>query len=425
MATKPITKSIRYAVAGVTAALALSAGPARAELTAQTPDVTARMAPPVFVVSATGLAPSGTSLHARVSASPALDAQGMLGTDKADEPMNLQSPGVYVANAGQVAAWWTPGTLYWQAVEYSCLSTRRTGCTSQVVPFQVKPLPPPVMVSPADGAQIRSGTVLSRTKIDLTIRDVPSYFALSLFAEFSLSPRLASSGRFAEPLLSGSPAPSWQGPASISADGTGSAQATLDSLPGLFHKHIYWHVYRFDCFAEPDCVVTDGQVRSVIITPVPDPHDPTGNPNTRVLFRSGIKWPNQPLLHRPKAKILIGYVILKAGHAKRSVGNLQFAFNVRATPFRGTMRVTIRLGGRTRVLHRKRFDIPGGADRLWAGTDLLEEIKLSKRLRAAIIAALERHQRVPITGTLTTTDLLGRPERHVTHDHYTLSLPQR
>jgi hypothetical protein len=408
-------------------ALALSAAPARAELTAQTlADVTARMAPPVFVATATG-PPLGTTF-ARVSASPAVDAQGVLGNEKADEFMTQQSPGVYVATAPQVSAWWTPGTLYWQALDYSCLSTRRTGCTSQVVPFHVQPLPPPVMVSPADGAQIRSGTILSGTKVDLTIRDVPSYFgARSLFAEFSLSPRLASSGRFAEP-VSGFPwsAPSWQGPASTSADGTGTAQAVLDSNPGLFHKRIYWHVYRLGCFAErPECVASDGQVRSVIITPVPDRYDPTANPDTRVLFRSGLKWPNQPLLHRPKAKILIGYVILKASHAKRSVGDLQFALNVRATPFGGTMRVTIRLDGRTRVLHRKRFDIPGGPEKLWRGTDILERVNLSKRMRAAIIAALERHQRVPITGTLTTTDLLGRPERHVTHDHYTLSLPQR
>jgi hypothetical protein len=253
-----------------------------------------------------------------------------LGNEKADEFMTQRSPGVYVANGAQVAAWSTPGPLYWQALDNSCLMTRGSGCTSQVVPFQVKPLAPPVIVSPADGARIRSGRFCPAPRSAWRSATSPSYFgARSLFAEFSLSPRLATSGLFAEPLTLAYPmsAPSWQGESSTAADGTGTAQAELGGFPGLFYKHIYWHVYRRDCSAEPDCVVTDGQVRSVIITPVPDPHDPTGNADARVLFRLGLNWPNQKLLHRPKAKILIGYVILAANHAKRTVGDLQFASN--------------------------------------------------------------------------------------------------
>jgi hypothetical protein len=410
------------AAAIAAAAVALSAAPTRAELTAQTPpEVTARMAPPVFTATSTG--PPLGIMFARVSASPAVDAQGLLGNEKADVFMAQQSPGVYMANGAPVMAWWTPATLYWQAQDRSCLRPQVTPCTSQVVPFQVKPLPAPVMVSPADGAQMRSGT-----KINWTIRDVPSYAVdRALAVEFSLSPRLATSGLFAQPLTLQFPmsAPSWLQQSSTAADGTGTAQTLLGGFAGLFHKRIYWHVYRRDCFAEPDCVVTDGQVRSVIITPVPDPHDPTANPDARVLFRHGLNWPNQKLLHRPKAKILIGYVIMAADHAKRTVGDLRFALNVHAMPFRGTMRVTIRLGGRTRVLYRKRYDLPGDPDKYWARADIVERVKLSRRVRAAIIAALKRHRRVAITGTLNTADLAGHPERHVTHDHYTLSLPRR
>jgi hypothetical protein len=104
----------------------------------------------------------------------------------------------------------------------------------------------------------------------------------------------------------------------------------LSYIAALTHARIYWHAVRNDCFAEPDCIVSDG-VRSFTIAPG------IGG-ESRVLFG---------LAPRP---VPIGYV-LSAGKPRRKVkvGDVLVVITCRALPCHVNMRVTVSFGGRTRL----------------------------------------------------------------------------
>jgi hypothetical protein len=227
--------------------------------------------------------------------------------------------------------------------------------------------------------------------------------------EYSLSPQLASNGLFAQPLGQSpqGPAAIWLFQPSTAADGTGTTHFHLPDAAALFHKRIYWHVWRRDCGAEPDCYVTDGQVRSVIIGAISVERGVA--PDDRVAFRLASPQP-------------IGWRwVLRPTRHKLTLGDVYVIMACRALPCHMALRVTIRLAGRNRVLTRRTLDRPADPAKYWAVWNHIEHLRLSKRLRASIIAALRRHRGVPITAAAATTDLPGRPERHVSRGHFVLS----
>jgi hypothetical protein len=323
--------------------------------------------------------------------------------DQGGVTLTPRSPGVFAGARTDI--WVRPATYYWQAYDGHCNLPSPPACHSAPVAFQVTPLPAPVPVSPADGAQIPAGTFFS-----WTIRDVPSYVgARQVGIQRSLSPQLAPSGLFAQPLGQGpqGPAAILQLESSIGADGIGSSPYRLDDWPALFHKRMYWLVWRRDCGADPDCYVTDGQVRSVIVGPISVQRGVA--PDDRLAFRLaspqpiGWQWVRRPTRHKQTLRDV--YVIMIC----------------RALPCHLALRVTIRLGGRTRALARRTLDRPADPVKYWAAWNHIEHLRLGKRLRASIIAALKHHRGVPITATAATTNLAGRPERHISRGRFVLS----
>jgi hypothetical protein len=392
-------------VAVVVALVALPVARARADMTALTPTVVARVPAPEFVAAATAAStPSDGVISSSLAVSP---ITGLLVGDQGHVTLTPRSPGVFAGARTDI--WVRPATYYWQAYDSHCNPPSPPACHSAPVAFQVTPLPAPVMVSPADGAQIPAGTFFS-----WTIGDVPSYLgARQVGIQRSLSPQLAPSGLFAQPLGQGpqGPAAIWLLQSSIGADGIGTSPYRLDDWPALFHKRIYWLVWRRDCGADPDCYVTDGQVRSVIVGPISVQRGVA--PDDRLAFRLvspmpiGWQWVRRPTRH------------------KQTLGDVYVNMTCRGLPCRVALQVTIRLGGRTRVLARRTLDRPADPAMYWAAWNHIEHLRLSKRLRASILAALRRHSRVPITAVATTTNLAGRPERHVGRGHFVLSQPRR
>jgi hypothetical protein len=381
--------------------VALPVAPALADVTAQAPTVIARQTPPEFVAAAT----AGTSPSlGLVSSSPSLSAAtGLIVGDQGRIVMTQRSPGVFSGSRGDI--FYRPGTYYWQAVDERCQPAAGTGCSSPPVAFDVTPLPAPAMVAPADDAQIVNGTSPA-----ITIQDVPVYDgARQLSVEFSRSPQLAANGVFAQPFLARL---TWILASSVGADGTSTRTLPLGYEAALTHARVYWHVVRNDCFAEPDCVVTDG-LRSFTVTPGPDPRYPDLDPEARVVF---------DIVPR---KVPIGYVIGKSKPPRKvKVGDVMVFMTCRALPCHVSTRVTTRLRGRTRLLANRTFDRPAADPaRWWEEANHFERVRLSKRLRAEVMSALKRHRRVPITATGTATNLAGHPERHVSRGAFTLSPP--
>lgn len=179
-------------------------------------------------------------------------------------------PPVYSASRGSDANWPNkPGTYNWQAAYHNCLLAD-PNCYGPIQSLTVNPLAPPTPSSPADGTTIAYGghRVFS-------IADVPSYShdGTHLNLEFATSSDLASDGTFAHPLFS----------AKLTAAGGGVYRydftTPFTNDPGTY----YWTVERFDCAAEPDCYVTDEEVRSFTVAP------PVvgGPPNTRLTRHPG------------------------------------------------------------------------------------------------------------------------------------------
>jgi hypothetical protein len=163
-------------------------------------------------------------------------------------------PPVYQAGPGSDTNWPNkPGTYYWQAVYHTC-SVADPNCFSAIRSLTIDPLPPPTLTSPPDDATIRYGR--ERT---FSVQDVASYTreGTHINIEFSKSTDLSPDGTFADRYLLARP----------DSVGGGAYEYqladTINERPGTYH----WIVERFDCSAEADCYVTDGQVRSFTIAP--------------------------------------------------------------------------------------------------------------------------------------------------------------
>jgi hypothetical protein len=179
-------------------------------------------------------------------------------------------PAVYTANPGSDANWPNkPGTYYWQAVYHDC-TVADLNCYGPIHSLSLSPLAPPTQSSPADGATIGYGGL----KV-FSIADVSSYShdGTHLSIEFATSPDLASDGTFAHPLLT--PRPTAAGGDVYHYDFT----RPFTNDPGTY----YWIAERFDCAAEPDCYVTNGEVRSFTVAPPA----PGSRPNTRLTRHPG------------------------------------------------------------------------------------------------------------------------------------------
>jgi hypothetical protein len=390
----------RVVLAAVFALAALPLSGARADVTAQVPTVVARVLPPEFVATATAAStPSDGLISSSLAVSP---ITGLLVGDQGFVTLSPRSPGVFAGARTDI--WWRPATYYWQAYDRHCSLPSPPACHSAPVAFQVTPLPAPAMVAPADGAQHVNGTPLT-----ITVQDVPAYDgARQLSVEYSRSPELAPSGLFAQPFLGAFPAPSWVLASRVPATGTATQTLATGNTAALAHARIYWHALRKDCWAEPDCMVTEG-VRSFTITPGPVPGYPGLDPETRVLFAI-------------PPQIPIGYLLVKRAHPhKVKIGDVTAAMNCRALPCHVSTRVTIRLGGRTLLRAGRTFARPADPAKWWSDANHIERVKVSKRLRAQIMTALKRNRRVSVTAIATATDLAGRPERHVSRGTFFLS----
>jgi hypothetical protein len=159
-------------------------------------------------------------------------------------------PPVYEAGPGSDANWPNkPGTYYWQAVYHNC---GHPNCFSATRSLTINPLPPPTQISPADGATIPYGG-----QTTFSVQDVPSYTqdGTRLYIEFSKGTDLSPDGTFADRYLLALP--------SSAAGSTYEYQLRppFSNDPGTY----YWMVERFDCSAEADCDVTNGQIRSFTV----------------------------------------------------------------------------------------------------------------------------------------------------------------
>jgi hypothetical protein len=146
-----------------------------------------------------------------------------------------------------------PGTYYWQAVYNNC-AFADPNCFSPIRSLTIDPLAPPTQTTPADGATIPYGG-----QTTFSVQDVPSYTrdGTHIDIEFSKDTDLSPDGTFANRYLLARPG-------SVGG-GVYEYQATepLIEAPGTY----YWMVERFDCSAEADCYVTDGQIRSFTVAP--------------------------------------------------------------------------------------------------------------------------------------------------------------
>jgi hypothetical protein len=163
-------------------------------------------------------------------------------------------PPVYQAGPGPDTNWPNkPGPYYWQAVYNNC-AFADPNCFSPIRSLTIDPLPPPTQTTPADGATIPYGS--QRT---FSVQDIPSYTrdGTHIDIEFSKGTDLSPDGTFANRYLLARPG-------SVGG-GVYEYQPTepLIEAPGTY----YWMVERFDCSAEADCWVTDGQIRSFTVAP--------------------------------------------------------------------------------------------------------------------------------------------------------------
>jgi hypothetical protein len=172
-------------------------------------------------------------------------------------------PPVYAAGPDPDAGWPNkPGTYYWQALYHNC-ALADPKCFSLIRSLTIEPLAPPTQTSPEDGATIPYGADAT-----FQVQDVPSYTrdGTRIYIEFSKHTDLDPDGTFADRYLLVQP--------SSVGEGVYQHQATepITDRAGTY----YWMVERLDCSAEPDCDVTDGEIRSFTVAPPVA----TGPPNT-------------------------------------------------------------------------------------------------------------------------------------------------
>lgn len=161
-------------------------------------------------------------------------------------------PPVYEAGPGSDANWPNkPNTYYWQAVYHNC---DHPNCFSPIRSLTINPLSAPTQISPDEGATIPYGG-----QTTFSVQDVPSYTqdGTRLYIEFSKGTDLSPDGTFADRYL--------LAPPSSAAGSTYEYELRppFSNDPGTY----YWMVERFDCSAEADCDVTNGQIRSFTVAP--------------------------------------------------------------------------------------------------------------------------------------------------------------
>jgi hypothetical protein len=166
-------------------------------------------------------------------------------------------PPVYEAGPGPDANWPNkPGTYYWQPVYYNC-DFADLNCFGPIRSLTIDPLPPPTQTSPEDEA-----TIPYSGQATFSVQDFPSYTRddTRIDIEFSKSTELSPDGTFANRYLLVGPDPV--------GEGVYEYQATepITDRPGTY----YWMVERVDCFAEADCDVTNGEIRSFTVAPPPE-----------------------------------------------------------------------------------------------------------------------------------------------------------
>ena len=200
--------------------------------------------------------PAAGRVNFYVSRSSATASDGVLSNpiDSFSAGPDASVPPVYEAGPGSLASWPNrPRIYHWQAVYNNCFFAD-PNCFSEVRELTIDPLPPPTHTSPADGATIPYGG-----KATFSVQDVPSYRRADtrIDIEFSRSTDLRPSGRFANPYLLARPGPLGGGVYQYRAN------QQITDRPGTY----YWIVDRFDCSAEADCYVTDGEIRSFTVAP--------------------------------------------------------------------------------------------------------------------------------------------------------------
>ena len=164
------------------------------------------------------------------------------------------NPPVYEARPDPDTSWPNrPGTYYWQAVYHNC-AFADPNCFGPIRSLTIEPLPPPSQTSPADDATIPYGG-----EATFSLQDVPSYRRVGtrISIEFSKSTDRRPDGTFANQYLVARPAALGEGVYEY------GATEEITERAGTY----YWIVERFDCSAEADCYVTDGEIRSFTVAP--------------------------------------------------------------------------------------------------------------------------------------------------------------
>ncbi len=162
-------------------------------------------------------------------------------------------PPVYEAGPDSEATWPNkPGTYYWQAVYHNCVFAD-PNCFGPIRSLTIDSLAPPTQTSPEDET-----TIPYSGEATFSVQDVPSYrrAGTRIYLEFSKNSVPRPNGRLADRYLAE--------PHSV-GEGVYEYKVTeqITERPGTY----YWIVERFDCFAEPDCYVTDGVIRSFTVAP--------------------------------------------------------------------------------------------------------------------------------------------------------------
>jgi hypothetical protein len=165
---------------------------------------------------------------------------------------DASDPPIYEARPDSDANWPNkPNTYYWQAVYHNC---DHPNCVSPIQSLTINPLAPPTQISPDEGATIPYGG-----EATFSVDDVPSYTrdGTRLYIEFSKGTDLSPDGTFADRYLLAPPH------AAAGSTYEYELRPPFSNDAGTY----YWMVERFDCFAEADCDVTNGQIRSFTVAP--------------------------------------------------------------------------------------------------------------------------------------------------------------
>jgi hypothetical protein len=251
----------RLAILAVAGSVALAAAPeAFADPIPVAPDdgagFTARVDQIAFQASTAAANPVPGRMLFYVSRGNEVDGEGVLSTpidDYLERPEGGPPP-VYEARPGPYTNWPNrPGVYYWQAVYNNC-GFADPNCFSPIRSLTVDPLPPPSQTSPGDDATIPYGG-----RRMFSIQDVPSYTreGTRIYLEFSKSTELSADGTFAHRYHLARP----------NSVGGGAYEYRLRAPLNNHRGTYYWMVERFDCLAEPDCDVTDGEIRSFTVAP--------------------------------------------------------------------------------------------------------------------------------------------------------------